>query len=79
MAVFEQGVSRDSNARGLRLWLAATYAQLRRIDDARRHAKELLRLWPNFSLQRLAFLPYKNKRDLDHWIDGLRKAGLPEK
>ena len=80
MAASEQGVSRDPNARGLRIWLAATYAQLGQMDDARRHAKELLRLWPNFSLQRLAkLLPYKSKPDLDHWIDGLRKAGLPEK
>ena len=80
MAASEQGVSRDPNARGLRIWLAATYAQLGQMDDARCHAKELLRLWPNFSLQRLAkLLPYKSKPDLDHWIDGLRKAGLPEK
>ncbi len=77
--MLEQGVSRDPNARGLRLWLVATYAQLGQMDNARPHAKELLRLWPNFSLQRLAILPYKNKPDLDHWVDGLRKAGLPEK
>ena len=80
MAVLERGVSRDPNARGPRLWLAATYAQLGQMDDARPHAKELLRMWPNLSLQRVAkIVPYKNKRDLDHLIDGLRQAGLPEK
>ena len=79
MEAGEQGVSRDPNARGLRQWLAATYAQSGQLDDARTHAKELLRLYPDFSLQRVAnVLPYKSKRDLDHLIDGLRKAGLPE-
>ncbi len=80
MAVLERGVSRDPNAREPRLWLTATYAQLGQMDDARPHAKELLRMWPNLSLQRVeAFVPYKNKRDLDHLIHGLRQAGLPEK
>ena len=79
MAVLEQGVSRDPNAYGLHQWLAPTYAQVGQMDDARTHAKEYLRLYPGVSLQHLAkILPYKSKRDLDHLLDGLRKAGLPE-
>ncbi len=57
-AASEQSVSRDPTARAPRFWLVAAYAQLRQMGDAQRHAKELLRLWPNFSLLRLAeFLP----------------------
>ncbi|MGR3717071.1 MAG: adenylate/guanylate cyclase domain-containing protein [Thermohalobaculum sp.] len=79
MAVLEQGVSRDPNVDGLHQWLAATYAQVGQMDDARTHAKEYLRLYPGVSLQHLAkILPYKSKLDLDHLLDGLRKAGLPE-
>jgi len=79
MAVLEQGVSRDPNEYGLHQWLAATYAQVGQMDDARTHAKEYLRLYPGVSLQHLAkILPYKSKLDLDHLLDGLRKAGLPE-
>ena len=75
----EQGLSLDPNARGLHLLLAATYAQLGQMDGTQRHAKELLRLWPDFSLQHLEkFLPHKNKPDLDHFVDGLRMAGLLE-
>ncbi len=79
MAVLEQGVSRDPNVDGLHQWLAASYAQVGQMDDARTHAKEYLRLYPGVSLRHLAkILPYKSKRDLDHLLDGLRKAGLPE-
>ncbi len=67
------------NTRWTHLCLAVSHAQLGQRDNAQRHAKELLRLWPDFSLQSLLeFLPYKNKSDLDHFIDGLRKAGLSE-
>ncbi len=79
VAVLEQGVSRDPNADGSRMWLAATYAQLAQMDDARTHSKKFLKLFPNFSVQHWAnFSPYESKRDLDHLIDGLRKAELPE-
>jgi adenylate cyclase len=79
MAVLEQGVSRDPNEYGLHQWLAASYAQVGQMDDARAHVKEYVRLYPGVSLRHLAkILPYKSKRDLDHLLDGLRKAGLPE-
>ncbi len=61
--------------------LAASNAQLGRIDEARAALAEVLRIWPDHTLE-------KNKRQLvdfgfdadviDHSIDGLRKAGLPE-
>jgi len=75
----EQAVSRDPEHYVPRLYLASALAQLEKIDEASRHAQEIMRLNPSFSLRHYAeSLPFKNKTDLDHRIDGLRKAGLPE-
>ncbi len=50
-----------------------------RIDDAEWEAEELLTLQPDFTLvDNLRRTPYKNPADLERWIEGLRKAGLPE-
>ena len=57
--------------------LAATYAQLGRSEDARFHIQELLRLNPKFSLH--DFLErgvWKERATMEHWLEGLRKAGL---
>ena len=75
----EQAVSRDLNHFASHTCLAAAYAQLERIEEARKHATEVLRLKPSFSLRYITeFWPRKNKTDLEHLNDGLRKAGLPE-
>ncbi len=58
---------------------AASYAQLGRMEEARAEAAKLLELHPKFSIRKLAQkLYFKNPADLEHHIDGLRKAGLPE-
>ena len=70
----------ESNAEFVlgRKLLAATYGQLGRIEDAEWEAGEVLTLQPDFSLKaERARTPYKNP-GLDRYIDGLRKAGLPE-
>jgi TolB-like protein/Tfp pilus assembly protein PilF len=60
-------------------FLAACYAQLGRLHDARTKADETLKREPGFTLQRFAIVePYSTRGDLDHMIEGLRKAGLPE-
>jgi len=57
--------------------LAATYAQMGRMEDARAHAAEVLRINPKFSLERWAkTIRYKNPADGERTIDALRKAGL---
>ena len=62
-----------------RSYLAASYAQVGRTEEARAEVAEVLALDPEFSIAAWAEkLPYKNQADLDHYIDGLRKAGLPE-
>ena len=65
-------------AEGRRL-LAASYAQLGRLDEARAQAQEVLKLHPNFSVARWAAVqPDRVPAQLEHFVEGLRKAGLPE-
>jgi TolB-like protein len=65
-------------APGRRL-LAASYGQLGRLEEARVQAAEVLRLQPEFSINAwVAKLPESNPEELEHFKDGLRKAGLPE-
>jgi adenylate cyclase len=57
--------------------LAASYAQLGRLDEARAQAAEALKLDPDFSIATFTKTQsYKNPTDLEHYLDGLRKAGL---
>jgi adenylate cyclase len=59
--------------------LAATYAQLGRVEDARAEAAEVLRVNPKYTIRmqkQVSIL--KRAEDSDHLVDGLRKAGLPE-
>ena len=75
----EQAVSRDPNHYIPHALLAAALAQSEKMDEARRHAREVLRLNPSFSLRQYAeFLPFKNKADINHRVAGMRKAGLPD-
>ena len=57
--------------------LAACYAQLGRLDEARAEAAELLKVKPDFRISSQV-ASYKNRDDIEHELDGLRKAGLPE-
>jgi adenylate cyclase len=57
--------------------LTATYGQLGRDKEASAHAKEILRISPDFSLDRFAEkLPYKNQAEKERRINAWRKAGL---
>ncbi len=76
---FEAAVNRNPQFPIAHQFLAATYAHLGRIEDAEWEAEELLTLLPDFTLSaERARAPYKRQEDLDLYIDGLRKAGLPE-
>jgi len=79
VAALEEGLGRHPNADGLHQWLAAAYAKLGDLDAARIHSDEYLTLRPDETLTKISErLPYKNKGDLGHLIDGLRLAGVPE-
>jgi TolB-like protein/class 3 adenylate cyclase len=60
-------------------YLAAAYAMAGHAEDAAEHMAAYCKLVPNNSVRKWAmFEPYKDQASLDHLLDGLRKAGLPE-
>jgi TolB-like protein/class 3 adenylate cyclase/Tfp pilus assembly protein PilF len=58
--------------------LAATYAQLGLVNQAEEEARRSLRREPNYRLAEERNQPYQSRLALEHWLEGLRKAGLPE-
>ena len=76
---FEEIIKRNPETIADHLMLAATYAQLGRIEDAQWEAAEIMTLQPGFTLtEARARTPYKNPRDLNLYIDALARAGLPK-
>jgi tetratricopeptide (TPR) repeat protein len=58
--------------------LAASCAYLGRSDEASAHAQEVLRAHPNFSTAEWRQVaPFGDKDRLDHYLTGLKLAGLP--
>jgi adenylate cyclase len=60
-------------------FLAATYAKLEQLEDARAEAAEVLRVNPQYTIgkqKQVSIL--KSAEDVEHLVEGLRKAGLPE-
>ena len=59
--------------------LATCYAHLDRISDARSAVDRLLRLAPHDNIQLVGrAIPVSRAEDQEKFLDGLRKAGLPE-
>jgi adenylate cyclase len=57
--------------------LAASYVHLGQEEEAHAEAAEVLKIDPEFSLERYAkTVPYKNKADTDRYVGALRNAGL---
>ena len=71
---------RSPRHRGIRQWLAATYAQLGEFDRAREEAAAVLQIEPDYTIGFVAmhFAPFRRSADAEHLFEGLRKAGLPE-
>jgi adenylate cyclase len=60
-------------------YVAACHAELGQMGEARRHATLALEVKPDFSISEWGKrLPFKNEGDLQRFLDGMRKAGLPE-
>jgi adenylate cyclase len=57
--------------------LAASYAHLGKLEEARHHAQCVMAAHPNFSIEHWRNVPPdENPEPLERFIDGLRKAGL---
>ena len=69
--------SMQNPTEGRRL-LAASFAQLGRLEEARRHAQKVMEAHPNFSVEHWAKVqPDRYEADVLHFVEGLTKAGLP--
>jgi adenylate cyclase len=76
---FRECALRLPNMQMPRIWLASAYAQLGQIEEARKEAAEVLRINPGFTVEGYKrILTYKDPKDVEHRLDGMRKAGLPE-
>jgi adenylate cyclase len=53
--------------------------KLGRLSEASQDADEILKIWPWYSLDYTRSIYfYKDSANMEHWIDGLRMAGIPE-
>ena len=77
---FRESALRLPNSQWTHLNLACAYAQLGQLEEARAAAAQVLRINPGFTIESAKrFLAFKDPKDLEHHIDGVRKAGLPER
>jgi len=75
--MYNKALKRAPNNVFVHIGLAASYSTLGREEDARRHAEEVLKLDPTFSLEQYAEInPVKDKAEAERFIADLRKAGL---
>jgi adenylate cyclase len=78
-SLLREAATLGPNDRLTRLNLAATYAQLGSMDAARGEIREVLRIAPSWTIAKVsAILLHRSAADRAHYVDGLRKAGLPE-
>ncbi len=74
---FSEVLASNPGAERAHLWMAAALAQAGRREDAEWEVEQLLTSNPAFTLARLRHsYPFRRDADLQHLVDGLRKAGL---
>ncbi len=72
-------ITRNPNFHPAHVYLAASYSELGREEEARAEAAELKRLSPDLSLEAWRErLPYKDPAVLERLFEDLRKAGVKE-
>jgi TolB-like protein/class 3 adenylate cyclase len=76
IATLKRGVTRNPNHLPLHLFLAASYVELDREEEVRAEVAEILRITPNYSLEHMARLPYKDQAVKDSLKNYLLRAGL---
>jgi tetratricopeptide (TPR) repeat protein len=76
---FSRVVERTPKFGGAHTFLACTYVELDRLDDARDAIKTVLELVPHNSIKNFdRICPIRVDEDRNRFLDSLRKAGLPE-
>jgi adenylate cyclase len=73
----KQRLERNPNSETSYALLAASYGHLGRLEESRLAWAEVMRLAPNFSIERRRrILPFKDPAVFERRVDGLRKAGI---
>ncbi len=79
IAAHKKALQRAPNDILTHLPLTVVYSWAGRLEEARAQAAEVLRINPKYSLEVAAKKSlYKNQADRDRYLDGLRKAGVPD-
>jgi adenylate cyclase len=79
IAQFEKSIESNPDFVIGHLMLASAYAHAGRIEDAQWEAEEILVLLPGFTLTaERKKAAYKDPAHMEYYLEGLRKAGLPE-
>ena len=79
ISVLERSIKLNPNGLPAFVSLAICHASMNQIDQALKTVGEILRLDPDYKSTQFAMtMPYKDKAQLDRYVDALRKAGLPD-
>ena len=65
----------------IHLYLAASHAALGHASQARKAVARVIEADPHATLQKVTsaeMAPYKDQKDLEHFRENLRKAGMPQ-
>jgi len=61
-----------------RAYMAGTYTMIGRVDEAQHKLYEVLQIMPSYAINRLAHAePFQSPDDMHHFLEALRRAGLP--
>ncbi len=78
VATLKRRLERNQNSETTYALLASCYGHLGKIEESREAWAQVIRIAPNFSLERRRrILPYRTPEIFERRIEGLRKAGLP--
>jgi tetratricopeptide (TPR) repeat protein len=78
IGTLEKRLARNPNSETTHALLAACYGHLGRYEDARAAWAEVMRIAPDFSMERRRrLLPFKDPAIIEHRLEGMRKAGIP--
>jgi tetratricopeptide (TPR) repeat protein len=77
ITAYKKALQNSPNNEAYHIVLTVTYSLLNREKEARAEAAEVLRIDPEFSVDRIAKrLPFEDKAYTERYVDALRKAGL---